>query len=56
MTVTVRLAPLPLKVIFALGTRVVLDDVPVGVKLAAGDSMSPMVKAMALVAVSSLVV
>ena len=55
MTVTVRLAPLPPKTMFAFGTSVVLDEVPVRVKLPAAVSTSPMVKAMALVAVSSLV-
>ena len=50
------LAPLPPNTMFAFGTRVVFDEVPDSVKLAAAVSTSPMVKAIAPVAVSSLVV
>ncbi len=53
--VTVRFAPLPPKTMFALGTSAVLLEVAVTVKIAAASSKSPTVKAMALVAVSSLV-
>src|SRR5262245_5909037 len=44
VTVTVRLAPAPPKVMLALGTSVVLDELPLTVRLAAGVSASPMVK------------
>ena len=53
--VTVLLAPLPPKEIPAGGTRVVLLELPVTVRLPAAVSASPMVKAMALVGVSCAV-
>ena len=55
-TVTVRLAALPPKTMFALGTSVVLDELPVKVRFAAAVSTSPTVKLSELVALSSLVV
>src|SRR4051812_41970243 len=42
--VTVRLAPLPPKLMLALGTSVVLDEDPASVRLAAGVWASPTVK------------
>ncbi len=54
--VTVRLAPLPPKTMLALGTSVVLDELPVTSRSAAAVSTSPTVKGMAAVAVSSAVV
>ena len=51
----VRFAPLPFRVMFAFGTRVVFDEVAVTIRSAAGVSTSPTVKAMFPVAVSSLV-
>src|SRR5262245_66339806 len=56
MTLTVRLAPAPPKVMLVLGMRRVLEDVPVTVRLPGAVSASPTVKAMLAVAVSSLVV
>jgi len=52
---TLRLAPEPPKEIPVVGTRVVLEDEPLTVKLAAGVSTSPMVKSIVM-GVSSLVV
>src|SRR5499427_489152 len=46
VTVTVRLAPLPPKAMFASGTSVWFDEVPLRVRLATGVSTSPTVKAM----------
>ena len=56
VTVTVRVAPLPLKTRLALGTNVVFDELPVTVRLATAVSASPTVKASAPVFVSSLIV
>ena len=53
---SVRLAPLPLKTMFSLGTKVVFDEEAITVRLAAGVSASPTVKAIAGVGTSSLVV
>src|SRR5262245_65830436 len=44
VTVTVRLAPLPPKAMLARGTRVVLDELPVSVRLAAGVSAAAVVE------------
>ena len=44
VTVTVRFAPLPPNTMFAFGTRVVLLEVPVRVRLSTGVSTSPTVK------------
>src|ERR1039458_4108245 len=46
VTVTVRLLPLPPKIMLALGTRAVLAEVADNARLAAGVSRSPTVKAM----------
>ena len=51
--VTVRLAPLPPKVMFALGTSAVTDDPPDTLNAADGVSTSPMVNEIAPVPVSS---
>src|SRR5262245_459448 len=56
MTLTVRLAPAPPKVMLVLGMRRVLEDVPVTVRRAGAVSASPTVKVRWAVAVSSLVV
>ena len=53
---TVLFAPEPPKAMLALGTRVMLDELPVTFRLAVGVSRSEMVKARAEVGVSSLVV
>ena len=50
VTLTVRLDPLPPNTMFALGTRVVEDEVPETVKLAAAVSVSPIVNEIAAVA------
>ena len=55
MIVTVRLEPLPPKAIFAFGTSAVLEELALTVRLAADVSVSPIVKAIGPVAVSSLV-
>ncbi len=55
VSVTVRLAPLPPSTMLAFGTRAGLLEVAVTVKDAAAVSRSPTVKAMAPVAVSSVV-
>src|SRR6267143_2540075 len=55
LTVTVRLAPLPPNTMFALGTSVGLDELPLTVRLPAALSASPTVNAIAPVGVSSLV-
>ena len=44
VTVTVRMAPLPPKTMFALGTRVGLEEAPESVKLATGESTSATMK------------
>ena len=54
-TVTVRLAPLPPRRMFAFGTSWRFDDAPVTTRPPAGVSTSPTVKEIALVGVSSLV-
>ncbi len=54
--VTVRLAPVPPRTMLATGTRAVLDDVLVSVRLPAAVSTSPTVKGTAGVGVSSLTV
>ena len=51
VTVTVRFAPLPPNVMFAFGTSVVLLELPLSVRLLAAVSASPIVKAIAGVAV-----
>jgi hypothetical protein len=56
VTVTVRLAPLPPKTMFPLGTNPVLEELPLSVRLPAAVSASPTVNAIAPVGVSSLVV
>src|SRR3954466_3413281 len=56
VTVTVRLAPLPPKIILALGTSVVLDELPARVRLASGVSASLIVNGMAAVGVFAVVV
>src|SRR5262245_29361744 len=56
VTVTVRFGPLPPNTTLAVGTNVVLDGVPVTVRLLAAVSASPIVNANAPVAVSSLTV
>src|SRR5262245_55693042 len=56
VTVTFRLAPLPPKTMFPLGTSVGLDELPLAVRLAAAVSASPTVKAIVAVDVSSAVV
>ena len=56
VTVTVRLAPEPPKTTLATGTRAVSDEVAGSVRLPAGVSASPTVKATAPVGVSSLMV
>src|SRR4051794_12756196 len=53
---TVRLAPLPPKAILALGTSAGLEELPVTVKLAGAVSTSPIVNAIAPLALSSLIV
>jgi len=50
VTVTVRLAPEPPNIIFAVGTSVVDDEVPETVRLAAAVSTSPIVNGIAAVA------
>ena len=54
--VTVRFAPLPPNTMLAVGTSAVFDEPPVIVSDAAAVSMSPTVKLIAPVAVSSFVV
>ena len=54
--VTVLFCPEPPKTMLALGTRVMLDELPVTFRLAVGVSTSEMVKARAEVGVSSLMV
>src|SRR5215470_6120016 len=44
VSVTVRFAPLPPKTMFAFGSSVWLDELPLSVRLAAGVSASPTVK------------
>ena len=56
VTVIVRVAPLPPKAIPVSGTRVGLEDSPFNVRLAAGVTESPTVKARTGVEVSSLTV
>ena len=56
VTVTVRFAPEPPNTIFAFGTNVVLLELPLNVNDAAAVSTSPIVKEIALVAVSSFTV
>ncbi len=56
VTVTVRLAPLPPNTMFAVGTSVGLDELPLSVRLPAAVSASPTVKAIAPVPVSSAIV
>src|SRR4030095_1272472 len=56
ITVTVRPAPLPPRTMLAVGTRIGSEEAAVTVKLAAGVSISPMVKGSAAVLVSSLIV
>src|SRR5207253_2322292 len=55
-TVTVRLAPLPPNTMFAFGTSVVFDELPVTVRLAAGVSASSTVNAIAPVVESGAIV
>ena len=55
VTVTVRLAPLPPKTMFPLGTKVGLDELPLIVRLVSAVSMSPTVNAIAAVAVFTAV-
>src|SRR2546423_9369813 len=55
VTVTVRLLPLPPKTMFALGTNVGFEELPLMVKLFAGVSASPIVKGIATVAVFTVV-
>src|SRR3989442_14584593 len=50
VTVTVRLAPLPPKTMFAFGTRVVFPELPLTTRLAAAVSASPTVNASGQVA------
>ena len=52
---SVRFVPLPPRMIFAFGTRVVFDDVAVTVRDAAGVSTSPTAKAILPVDISSFV-
>ena len=56
VTVTVRAAPLPPKVMFVFGTSVVSDELPDTVKLPTGVSVSPIVNDRAVVDPSSLIV
>ena len=56
VTVTVRFAPEPPNTMFAFGTSVVSLELPLTVKDVVAVSTSPMVKEIALVAVSSFVV
>ena len=56
VTVTVRLAPLPPNTMFAFGTRAVFDELPDTVRLPAGVSRSPTVKASAAVLVFAAMV
>src|ERR1043166_2868701 len=51
-----RLVPLPPKTMFAVGTRVRLEEVPLTVRLAAAVSTSPIMKGITPVEVSSLMV
>lgn len=55
VSVTVRLEALPPKTMFEFATRPGFDELPETVRLVAGDSRSPTVKAIAGLAVSSLV-
>ena len=52
---TLRLAPVPPKVILAFGTSVVFDEAPESVRLLGCVSASPIVNAIAPVGVSSFV-
>src|ERR1043166_2692943 len=54
VSVTVRLLPLPPRTIFELGTRAGFEELPVTTRLPAGVSISPTVKAIAPLGVSSL--
>ena len=56
VTVTVRFAPLPPNTTFALGTSVVLEELPLTVKLPAAVSASPTVKLIGPATASSLIV
>jgi len=56
VTVTVRLAPLPPKTMFPLGTNIVFDEVPDSVRLPTAVSLSPIVNASAPVFPSSAIV
>jgi hypothetical protein len=56
LTVTDRFAPEPPKPIFPFGTSVGFDELPLAVKLPAAVSPSPIVKPMAPVPLSSLIV
>jgi hypothetical protein len=56
VTFTVRFAPEPPKVMLEFGTSVVLDELPLTVRLPAGVPASPTVKARSPVAVSSFFV
>src|SRR6185503_4440968 len=49
VTVTVLLAPLPPKTMFALGTRAGFEELPITVKLPTGVSVSPTVNGIAAV-------
>ena len=51
VTVTVRLAPLPPITTFAVGTSVVLEELPLTARIVGDNSASPTVNASALVAV-----
>src|SRR5204863_4539881 len=55
VSVTVRFASVPPKTMFAFGTSVWTDELPLTVRFAAGVSASPTVKPMVLEGVSSLV-
>src|SRR3954466_12496807 len=56
VTVTVRLAPEPPKMMLPLGTRVGLEDVPLRARLPGAVWASPTVKARGPTGVSSLVI
>src|SRR6476469_9331740 len=56
VTVTVRFEPLPPNTMFAFGTRVVLEELPVTVRFVACVSGSPMVNGIAGVGVFTMVV
>ena len=55
VSATVRLLALPPKIMFALGTSAGLEELPATARLLAGVSRSATVKAMAGLAVSSLI-